>query len=118
MVSEFYWPCMAKTIRKFVYTCPLCQRNKPNTQRPAGLLQPIPIPERPWQALTMDLITDLPRTSDSYDTITVIVDRLMKMAHFVAIEKTYDTLAMAKVFVQHVFRLHGMPEVITSDRDP
>ena len=65
MVREFYWPHMAKTIRKFVYTCPLCQRNKPNTQRPAGLLQPIPVPERPWQAVTMDLITDLPRTSDS-----------------------------------------------------
>ena len=86
-------------------------------QRPASLLQPIPVLERLWQAMTIDLIIDLLRTSDGYDIITVIIDQLIKMAHFVVIEKTYDTLAIAKVFVQYFFQLHRIPEVIIMDRD-
>ena len=82
-----------------------------------GLLQPILIPTKPWEKVTMDLITDLPKTKDGCIAIVIFVDCLTKMAHFVPLKVPMDTPAMAKAFLDNMFRLHGLLCIIISDRD-
>ncbi|MGH3054082.1 MAG: DDE-type integrase/transposase/recombinase, partial [Gaiellaceae bacterium] len=81
-----------------------------------GLLQPLPIPTRPWKELSMDFITHLP-LSGEYDCIFVVVDRLSRMAHFVPTKSTMSAQEFGRVFLQEVVRLHGQPHGIVSDRD-
>ena len=83
---------------------------------PAGLLQPVPIPLQIWTKVSMDFVKGLP-SSNGYTVIMVIVDRLSKYAHFVALKHPYTTVAIAKAFVANVVRLHGIPTDIVSDRD-
>jgi len=117
LLRSFYWPKMDISVRKYIASCDACQRNKSSNQLPAGLLQPLPIPSRNWQQITMDFIIRLPKTRNGFDAIVVFVDRLSKMVHFQAM-KTEDTAPeVAKILFDTVFRLHGMPEVIVSDRD-
>ena len=78
---SMYWPGMAKSVQKFVTSCDTCQRNKPSNKKPAGLLQPLEIPKRNWQHVTMDLIVQLPKTKAGHDAIVVFVYKLSKMSH-------------------------------------
>ena len=115
---DYYWLNMAKDIREYVLTCDLCQRNKGSNHKSYGLLKPLPIPDRNWEQISIDFIVSLPMTTDGYDAIMVCVDRLSKMAHFIATHTTDDAEAVSKLYMAHVFRLHGLPKVIVSDRDP
>ena len=90
---------------------------KSDNRKKAGVLQPIPLPERAWQQITTDLVTDLPE-SDGKTAVAVFVDRLTKMVHFFPCTKEITAAEYARLFVNQVFRLHRMPEVIISDRDP
>ena len=83
-----------------------------------GLMQPLPIPTRPWQQVSMDLITQLPRSRTGNDAIVVFVDKLTKMVHYVATTTTVTAPQLATIFMREVVRLHGVPESILSDRDP
>ncbi|GJR96063.1 putative reverse transcriptase domain-containing protein [Tanacetum coccineum] len=86
-------------------------------QRPSGLLQQPEIPEWKWDKITMDFITKLPRSKSGHDTIWVIVDRLTKSAHFLAIREDYSTEKLAKIYVDEIVVTHGVPVSIISDRD-
>ena len=79
----FWWQGMQREIAAYVAKCGICQRVKAEHQRPAGLLQPLKIPEWPWEEVGMDFITGLPRSNRGHDSIWVIVDRLSKVAHFI-----------------------------------
>lgn len=114
----FYWPGMHADVRRYVSTCLTCQANKPSTQLPMGKLQPLPIPERPWQVVTMDLITQLPLTKNGHDAIVVFVDKLTKMAHYAATTTNVTAMQLSQLFFKEVVRHHGIPESIVSDRDP
>lgn len=114
----FWWPAVAKDVDSYVRACDSCQRMKSSTQAPAGLLQPLPIPNRRWESISMDLVTGLPRTRRGHDAILVFVDRLTKMTHFAACKKAVSAYQCADLFLHHVFRLHGVPESIVCDRDP
>jgi hypothetical protein len=101
---------------RHVSGCVTCQQNKSEHALPAGLLQPLPIPEQKWERIYMEFITGLPKVQGK-DCIYVVVDRLTKFSHFYAIPTEYNVVQVANIFFREVFRLHGLPKNIISDRD-
>jgi hypothetical protein len=118
LARQFFWPKMAKDIRAYIRTCDSCQRNKARNVRPAGLLNPLPVPHDRWEDISMDFVFGLPRTPRGHDGVLVFVDRLSKMAHFVPTKQTVTAPEVARLFIDNVYRLHGLPKSIVSDRDP
>lgn len=86
---KYWWTGMKRDIAEYVARCDTCNRIKAEHQRPAGLLQPLHISVWKWDEIAMDFIVGLPRTPKGNDSIWVIVDRLTKVAHFVAVKKSY-----------------------------
>jgi hypothetical protein len=118
LLSRDYWfPRMRRVVQRFIANCDLCQRAKPQRHAPYGLLMPLQVPDHPWQAISMDWITDLP-ISSGFDTLLVFKCRLTKMAHFVPVLKTDTSEITVDSFLKNVVRLHGVPTSIVSDRDP
>ena len=95
--SSYYWPGMRIEVIKFVNRCRIYQHAKGKIQN-IGLYQPLPIPKRPWDAISMDFLLGLPRTQRGFDSILVVVDRLSKMAHFIPCQKTSDATHVAIFF--------------------
>lgn len=115
MVSRnYWWPGMSNFVERYVAGCDTCARTKNRSQRPVGLLQPNEAPTGPWQTISCDFITQLPRSED-YDAIFVVVDRFTKQAHFIPTTSDVDAPATAELFLQHVWKLHGTPRQIISD---
>lgn len=114
---HFWWPNMRNSIQTFVSQCLSCQRNKASNQRPFGQLTPLDIPDTRWHTVTMDFITDLPRTTGENNSILVVVDKLSKYVHLIPTVKSVTAEETAKLFISHVYQYHGMPRVIISDRD-
>nr|CAD1844221.1 unnamed protein product [Ananas comosus var. bracteatus] len=114
--SYFYWRGLHKDAKKFVNECDICQRNKSESMAPAGLLQPLPIPDRIWTEISMDFIKGLP-PSYGKEVIFVVVDRLSKYAHFIALSHLYSVPTVAQAFFDNIYRLNGLPKSIVSDRD-
>lgn len=114
----FFWNNMKATIYDYVSSCYECQMTKATNQRVPGLLQPLPIPTKPWESVTMDLIINLPRSHEGHDAIFTIVDRFSKMSHFIPTTTDVKAPALATLFMNHVFKHHGLPTTIISDRDP
>jgi hypothetical protein len=116
LLKDYFWPNMERLVQDYVRTCDACQRNKPLQRASAGLLQPLPVPAERWQQVTMDLIIQLPE-SRGFDAIVTFTDRLSKMVHFAPTNTSVTASQLADIFVASVFRLHGLPRVIVSDRD-
>ncbi|GJZ42926.1 putative reverse transcriptase domain-containing protein [Tanacetum coccineum] len=113
----YWWPGMKRDIATYVSECLTCAKVKAEHQRPSGLLQQPEIPEWKWENITMDFITKLPRTRSGHDAIWVVVDRLTKSAHFLAIREDYSTEKLARLYTDEIFTLHAVPVSIISDRD-
>ncbi|KAF1324825.1 reverse transcriptase, partial [Globisporangium splendens] len=113
---DYYWPHMYKWVRKYVRTCEICQRVKPSgsTQAP---LRSLAVPSDSWKSVSMDFIFGLPRDTHGRNGILVLVDRFSKMVHLAPVSDKISAEKTAEVFVDVVFRLHGLPVEIVSDRD-
>ena len=103
--------------RSFVAACTVCCRNKTSTKCSSGLLRPLPIPGRPWSHIALDFVTGLPPSGGNTVVLTII-DRFSKAAHFIALPKLPSAWETADLLVQNVFRIHGLPSDIVSDRGP
>lgn len=112
----YWWPGLWKDVQRYVLTCNSCQRNKASNQKQGGLLQPLPIPSQPWESVSMDFIVQLPLSEGKYDAILVFVDRLTKMVHIAPTTSDVDAPGTARLFVEYVFKHHGVPKSIVTDR--
>ncbi|KAE8985608.1 hypothetical protein PF005_g23073 [Phytophthora fragariae] len=110
---DFFWPRMYKWIRKLVRSCEICQRVRPAASKQAPL-RPIPVATNAWRSVSMDFIFGLPRDAEGRTGVLVFVDRFSKMVHLAPV--TADE--SAELFLDLVFRHHGLPESIVSDREP
>ncbi|GJW67718.1 putative reverse transcriptase domain-containing protein [Tanacetum coccineum] len=118
MKKLYWWPNMKADIATYVSKCLTCAKVKAEHQRPSGLLVQPKIPEWKWDNITMDFVTKLPKTSQGYDTIWVIVDRLTKSAIFTPMRETDPLDKLARLYLKEVVTRHGIPVLIICDRDP
>ena len=129
---QYYWSGMKRHVGDFVRRCLTCQQVKAEHQKLAGLLQPLEMAEWKWEHVTMDFVTHLPRTQQKHDAVWVIVDRLTKSAHFLAVRMTFALERFCRLYIREIVRLHGvsvdpekveavmgweMGQQITSDED-
>ena len=109
---------MNKHVVDFVRRCLTCQQVKAEHQRLAGLLQLLEIAQWKWEYVTMDFVTHLSRTLLKHDVVWVIVDRLTKSAHFLAVRMTFTLEEFCRLYIREIVLLHGVTVSIVSDRDP
>ena len=112
---DFWWNSLSSDAKDYIRSCDICCRSKSSRHKPYGYLQPLEIPSRPWSSISMDFITDLPK-SNGNTCILVGVDRFSKMAHFTAFPNVPSATDTANAFMINIFRLHGLPNEIISDR--
>ncbi|KAG3020775.1 hypothetical protein PC120_g9066 [Phytophthora cactorum] len=113
----YWWPKLYKWVGTYVLTCETCQRTK-SSPHAAAPLASLPVPTGCWQSISIDFVFGLPKDMAGNTGIVVFVDRLSKMAHLAAVPDTIDGEGTALLFLDRVFRQHGLPEAIVSDRDP
>ena len=104
--KQYFWPGMKKDMAKYISRCMKCQQVKVEHQHPAGLLQPLPVPEWTWEVISMDFITGLPMTWRQHDSIMVVVDKLTKETHFILVKSRHKTNDITKIFMKEIFKLH------------
>jgi hypothetical protein len=114
--KKLWWYEMKREIAEHVAICDSCQRIKAEHQRLASLLLPLQIPQWKLDEIGMDFIVGLPRTRAGYDSIWVVVDRLIKSAHFIPIKTSYSSAVLAELYMSQIVCLHGVPKKIVSVR--
>ena len=112
---NFWWEGMKRHVAEHVSKFLTCQQVKTEYQKPAGLLQSLPIPQWKWEHISIDFMVRLLRSQQNHDAIWVIVERLTKLAHFIAYNMTYTVEKMSQNYIQQIIRLHGVPITIVSD---
>ncbi|KAE9162993.1 hypothetical protein PF005_g30626 [Phytophthora fragariae] len=117
VARNFWWAHMYKWVHKYVQTCETCQRVKPAPSASAPLMS-LPVPADRWRSVSMDFIFELPADTGGHTGILVFVCRLSKMVRLAAVRKSVTAPQAAQLFVDNVFRNHGLPEAFVSDRDP
>ncbi|GBG89896.1 hypothetical protein CBR_g49746 [Chara braunii] len=117
LLQRFWWPTMMRDAKLYVETCQVCQRDKPRTQAPLGVLKPLPIPERPGESLSMDFMDTLVTGKSGMRHIFVIVNRFSKYTRLVAMPETAKTEYVIRLFKENKVRDFGLPKSIVSDKD-
>uniref|UniRef100_A0A8K9XXP6 Gypsy retrotransposon integrase-like protein 1 n=1 Tax=Oncorhynchus mykiss TaxID=8022 RepID=A0A8K9XXP6_ONCMY len=115
--QRFWWPTREHDRRRFVAACSVCAQTKSGNSPPAGRLRPLPIPSRPWSHIALDFVTGLP-SSAGKTVILTVVDRFSKAAHFIPLAKLPSAKETAQIIIENVFRIHGLPSDVVSDRGP
>ncbi len=116
LTRDYWWPSCRAFVNDYVKSCDICARGKASRHKPYGPLQPLPVPDQPWLDISWDFITGLPTSPNGNDAILVIVDRFSKMAHFIPCSSTIDAQGLAQVYIDFVYRPHGLSRSIVSDR--
>lgn len=115
--GRYWWPRMRADIQRYVMSCTACAKAKVSRTFPAGKLMPLPTPQRPWSHLSIDFITDLPK-SDEMTTIVTIVDRFSKTLRLILLPSLPTAFSLAELLFTQIFRHYGIPEDMVSDRGP
>ncbi|KAL0204491.1 hypothetical protein M9458_002509, partial [Cirrhinus mrigala] len=115
--NRFWWQSLRSDTITFIKNCSVCNTSKTPRQLPAGLLQPLPVPNRPWSHIAVDFVTDLP-SSHGQTTILSVIDRFSKGCRFIPFPKLPTAMETAEALCNSVFRFYGLPEDIVSDRGP
>jgi len=115
--KKFWWQGMKQDVAEYVAQCHVCQQVKAEHQRPAGLLQPLSIPEWKWDQIAMDFVVGLPKPPGGQDSIWAVIYQLTKSAHFIPFHITDPVPKLAEIYIRDIVRLHGVPVSIVSDRD-
>lgn len=113
---SYWWPRMREDVDDYVSKCPKCQMNKSHTGKTAGSLHSLPIPEAPWDSVSLDLIVALPKSKWKNNSILVFVDRLTKMVHMAPCKSNITAEHCARLLIREVIRLHGNPIDVVHDR--
>lgn len=117
LISRFYWwPKLSYDVTRFTRNCLNCARNKTSRLRYQGTLKPLPVPLQRWKDLSVDFIGPVSTTARGYNAIMVVVDRLSKDRHFIPCNTTMGAYELAMLFIRDVWKLHGLPDSIISDR--
>ena len=116
---NFFWPFFESWIARYIKECLSCQKDKATHHKSYGLLSPLETPYAPWTSISWDFITGLPESGDEkYCSVWVVVDRFTKMAHFIPPQSNkLGAKELARIFAKEVWRLHGLPREVVSDRD-
>lgn len=114
---QYYWPGMSSTISRYIRNCLVCLRGKIPRGLPQGLLKPMSAPQQRWRDLSVDFVVGLP-PCEGKNAIATIVDRFTKRRHLVACKDTIDGREFANLYIEHVYRLHGLSDTLVSDRGP
>jgi len=117
VTRNYWWPGVTKKVKQYVEGCDQCQRMKNRAEMPTGKLRPNQVPEKPWQHISVNFIIKLPM-SKGYDSILVVYDRFLEMSHFVATTEKTMAEGLARLFRDYMWKLHGLPESVISDRGP
>ena len=114
--EHYYWPKMVKDVEQYVKRCSTCQLAKGHVL-PQGLYSPFPVAEAPWEDVSLDFITDLPRTQRNKDSIMIVVNRFSQIAHLISCHTTHDGMQIANLYFMEIMRLHDIPKSMVSNRD-
>ena len=106
---QYYWSGIKRHVGDFVRRCLTCQQVKTEHQKPAGILQPLEVTEWKWEHVTVDFVTHFPWIPQGHDAVWVIVDRLMKSAHFLVVRMTFTLERFFRLYIREIVRLHGVP---------
>jgi hypothetical protein len=118
--DHVWWKDMVSDVSAFCETCTTCKTSKPSNQKPYGLLNPLSVPSYPWESIGMDFVGPLPESENrdgSFDSITVVICLLTSMVHLIPSRTNYNAPQLAELMFEHVYKLHGLPKNIISDRD-
>jgi len=114
---NYWWPQMSRYIGQYVSTCDLCLQTKPWQHSPVGELQPLSVPDTQWDTLSVNFMVELPESS-GHDAVMTVVDSVSKRVHFVPTHTTVTAEGAARLFLHHVWKLHGLPKHVVSDCGP
>lgn len=116
-VKQFFsWSGLKQFVQDFVQQCQVCQQAKSERIKSPGLLEPLPVPSQAWEIMSMDFIEGLP-PSERYNSILVVVDKFTKYGHFLPLSHPFTAMQVAQLYMNQVYKLHGLPKAIISDRD-
>ena len=118
LARAYYWPRMLADVNKFVGSCRVCQRTKPDLQPSRTPLQPLPTPDQRWHTVSMDWITGLPKTARGYDAILAVTDLTTDRVRVLKAHSSDTAMDTAQIFLENIYCQHGLPVAIVSDRDP
>ena len=118
--DHVWWRDMVTDVKAFCETCTTCKTSKPSNQKPYGLLNPLAVPSYPWESIGIDFVVPLPESRNrdgQYDSITVVICLLTAMVHLVPSRINYNATQLAELVFENIYKLHGLPQTIISDRD-
>ena len=118
--DHMWWKSMVSDVQTYCDSCMTCKRSKPSNQKPYGLLNPLTVPSKPWEAIGVDFVGPLPESRNwdgTFDEITTIINLLTGMVHLVPSRQDYKAPDVAELMFSEVYKHHGLPRSIVSDRD-